>query len=400
MTQIKVKFRPSAVDGREGTIYYQLTIGREVRRVQSGYRVRSDEWDEKGATVKVPQCGKRAATLLTIRKGVRHGVERLARIAKRIEDEGLPYSADDVVAEYGRFVHDFSLFNFMEGAVAKMKANGKVRTAEAYKSTLLSFRKFRHGEDVMLGSLDSAVMEGYEAWLSDRGLTQNSISFYNRVLRAVYNRAVESGGFEDRKPFRHVYCGVGKTVKRALTLSTIREIKELDLQSEPAMDFARDMFLMSFYLRGMSLVDMALLRKSDLRDGYVTYCRHKTGQRLTIKWTTEMQAILRKYPANETDYLLPIIRKPCADERCAYRNAGYNINHSLKRIAQRVGVTIPLTLYVARHSWASAAKAKGVPLGVISEGMGHDSERTTRIYLASLDTRAVDEANELIIGSL
>ena len=107
-----------------------------------------------------------------------------------------------------------------------------------------------------------------------------------------------------------------------------------------------------------------------------------------------------KYPENTSDYLLPIIRNPGTNERYTYRNAGYNINHNLKRIAEMIGVPIPLTLYVARHSWASAAKAKGIPLSVISEGMGHDSEATTQIYLASLDTTAVDKANSLILKSL
>lgn len=113
-----------------------------------------------------------------------------------------------------------------------------------------------------------------------------------------------------------------------------------------------------------------------------------------------MQAILDKYPENRSDYLLPIIRNPATNERSVYRNMGYNINHNLKRIAGMVGVTIPLTLYVARHSWASAAKTKGIPLSVISEGMGHDSEATTQIYLASLDTTLIDQANSLILSSL
>ena len=113
-----------------------------------------------------------------------------------------------------------------------------------------------------------------------------------------------------------------------------------------------------------------------------------------------MHAILAKYPENSSKYLLPIIRNTGINERYAYRNAGYNINRALKRIAAMAGLTIPLTLYVARHSWASAARAKGIPLSVISEGMGHDSEATTRIYLASLDASVVDKANSLIIRSL
>lgn len=157
---------------------------------------------------------------------------------------------------------------------------------------------------------------------------------------------------------------------------------------------------MSLYLRRMSFIDMAFLKKSDLKNGYVTYRRRKTGQHLIIEWTKEMLMILDKYPENKSDYPLPVIRNPGLNERRTYRNTGYNINHSLKRIAGMVGVTIPLTLYVASHSWASAAKAKGIPLSVISEGMGHDSETTTQIYLASLDTSVVDKANSLILKSL
>ena len=113
-----------------------------------------------------------------------------------------------------------------------------------------------------------------------------------------------------------------------------------------------------------------------------------------------MQSLLDKYPDNPTQYLLPIIKTVGCNERSAYRNAGYNINHNLKKIAEMVGVKIPITMYVARHSWASAAKAKGIPVSVISEGMGHDSEATTQIYLASLDTSVVDKANDLILKSL
>lgn len=189
-------------------------------------------------------------------------------------------------------------------------------------------------------------------------------------------------------------------MKRALPLSIVKKIKVLNLSMTPALDFARDMFLISFYLRGMSFIDMAFLKKSDLKNGYVTYRRRKTGQQLVIEWTKEMQIVLDKYPDNETDYLLPIIKTLGTNERYTYRNVGYNINHNLKKIAQMVGISIPLTLYVARHSWASAAKAKGIPLSVISEGMGHDSETTTQIYLANLDTSVVDRANAVILKSL
>lgn len=400
MASIKVKFRPSTVTDREGTIYYQVIHERKVRQLLTNYHVFPSEWDEKRSMVTTLQKSERKSFILSIRERIRWDVERLVKIDRKLDSNGLSYTADDVIDEFNRYSHEYSLFNFMEGIIAKLKQNGKVRTAETYKATLNSFKKFRQDEDIMLDCLNSEVMEAYEAWHHNRGVTPNTISFYTRILRAVYNRAVEDDVIENRSPFRHVYTGVDKTVKRALPLDVIKKIKGMDLSLNAALDFARDMFMMSFYLRGMSFIDMAYLKKADLKDGYVTYRRRKTGQQLTIEWTSDMQLVLDKYPENESEYLLPVIKTTGLNERCAYRNVGYNINRSLKQITKMLSLNFRLTMYVARHSWASAAKAKGVPLSVISEGMGHDSETTTQIYLASLDTSVVDRANAMILKSL
>ena len=400
MTSIKVKLRPSTIADCEGTIYYQIIHDRKVRQLLTNYKLFPAEWDERRSMVTAGQNSERKSFILSIRERIRWDMERLTKIGRKLAAEGLIYTADEVIDEFNRYAHEYSLFNFMESLIARLKQNGKIRTSETYRSTLNSFKKYRKDKDIMLDCITSETMEGYEAWHRKRGVAPNTISFYTRILRAVYNRAVEDDIIENRNPFRHVYTGVDKTVKRALPLALIKKIKVLDLSLLPTLDYARDMFLMSFYLRGMSFIDMAFLRKTDLKNRYVTYRRRKTGQQLIIEWTKEMQMILDKYPENNSDYLLPIIRNPGTNERCTYRNAGYNINHNLKRIAEMVGITIPLTLYVARHSWASAAKAKGIPVSVISEGMGHDSEATTQIYLASLDTSAVDKANSLILRSL
>lgn len=400
MATIKVKFRPSTITDREGTIYYQIIHERKVRQLLSDYHVFPAEWDENRSMVTTTHKSDRKSYILSIRERIRWDVERLTKISRRLEADSLAYTADDVIDEFNRYANEYSLFNFMEGIIIKLKQNGKVRTSETYTAALNSFKKFRKDEDIMLDCLTSPIMEAYEAWHQSRGVAPNTISFYTRILRAVYNRAVEDEIIENCNPFRHVYTGVDKTVKRALTLPVIKKIKTLDLSLSPALDYARDMFMMSFMLRGMSFIDMAYLRKADLANGYIIYRRRKTGQQLTIEWTKEMQLILDKYPENASDYLLPIIRNPGTNERYTYRNAGYIINHNLKKIAKKVGVSIPLTLYVARHSWASAAKAKGIPISVISEGMGHDSEATTQIYLASLDASVVDKANSLILKSL
>lgn len=400
MASIKVKFRPSTIKDHEGTIYYQIIHERKPRQLLTDYHVFINEWDDTRSAVVTTQKSERKSFILSIRERIRWDMERLTKIIRQMDNNGLSYTADDVIDEFNRYASEYSLFNFMETIIIKLKQNGKTRTSETYSIALNSFKKFRQDEDIMLDCLTSEIMEAYEAWHKQRGIAPNTISFYTRILRAAYNRAVEEDIIENRNPFRHVYTGVDKTVKRALPIAIIKKIKTLDLELIPALDFARDMFMMSFMLRGMSFIDMAYLKKTDLKNGYVTYRRRKTGQQLTIEWTNEMQMLLDKYPENDSDYLLPIIRNAGTNERYTYRNVGYNINHNLKTIAKKVGITIPLTLYVARHSWASAAKAKGIPLSVISEGMGHDSEATTQIYLASLDTSVVDKANSLILKSL
>lgn len=402
MTSIKVKFNPSTASGHEGNICYQIIHDRKVRQLATDYRLFPEEWNEKRSTVIFGSNSERKAFLLSLRENIRRDMKRFGKIRSRLDAEGLSYSADDIINEFKRFVTDCSLFNFAQSIIAMLKHDSRLRTAETYKSALMSFSRFRNNKDIVLDCITSETMESYEAWLKNRGVVPNTISFYMRILRAVYNRAVEKGMIENLLPFRKVYTGIDKTVKRALPISALKKIKSLNLSQQPSLDYARDMFLLSFCLRGMSFIDMAYLKKSDLKDGYVTYRRRKTGQQLIIQWTNEMQLILNKYPENESIYLLPIIRNSNSNTntRCICRNKSYNINHSLKKIAGMTGVNIPLTLYVARHSWASAAKTNGVPVSVISEGMGHDSESTTRIYLASLDTSLIDRANTLILNSL
>ncbi len=314
--------------------------------------------------------------------------------------DNISFRCRDIALEYEKYNAEYTLSNYMGNIISKLKKNGKLRTSETYRAALNSFRKYYGGNDIRLDNFSTALMEGYECWLRERGLTPNTVSFYMRILRATYNRAVEENAIDNKFPFKHVYTGIGKTIKRAVQISTIRKICSLNLKNDPRLDFARDMFMMSFYFRGMSFVVMAFLRKSDLHNGYISYRRRKTGQLLHIKWTLEMQHIIEKYPENDSIYLLPLIRSHTSAAIYTYRNLSYNINRSLKEIARIAGLSLPLTLYVARHSWASAAKSQGIPLSVISEGMGHDSESTTRIYLASLDASVVDRANSVILKSL
>ena len=397
MASIKIKFRPSTVEGREGGIYFQIIQNRVIRQMNTDYKVYAYEWDAEMESVVV--SGTRANILCGIKERLEWDLSRLEKVVRQLEQERRRYTADDVITLFHKVTKETSLFSFMHSVIAQLKQLGKIRTSETYTATLKSFMKFRKEQDVPLDGMDSNLILLYEAYLKAKGIRMNTISFYMRILRAVYNRAVEKGLTPQRNPFRHVYTGVEKTVKRAVPVKVIKALKELDLSMKPSLDFTRDMFMFSFYTREMSFVDMAYLKKTDLQNGILTYCRRKTGQKLTIKWEKCMEEIIKKYPSNGSGYLLPIIKEQ-GNERKQYDNALHLVNYRLKALSEMLKLQRPLTMYVARHSWASVAKARNIPLSVISEGMGHDSEKTTRIYLASLEASVVDKANKMILGML
>ena len=407
MATVKIKWRPSTIEGKAGTIYYQIIHNRLVRQLKTDYKVFAAEWnDAHGLLATVGKYRERSGTLASIQERISWDLKRLNAIIEQFDNRNRTYTADDVIVAFT--TQSQSFFDFMRGVIIKLKSLNKHRTAENYITTLNSFAQFRGDEDLLLSEVNADLMMQYEAYLVGRGVSKNTVSFYMRILRAVYNRAVEQELTEQRNPFKHVYTGIDKTVKRAISFAAIKRIKELELSFQPVLDFARNMFLFSFYTRGMSFIDMAYLRKSDLKSGVITYRRRKTGQQLSIKWEPCMQEITDKYKRNSTyrsmssdsQYLFPILKPPFDNSRNQYRSALQQINKSLKMIAKLAKIDLPLTMYVARHSWASIARSKHIPLSVISEGLGHDSEATTQIYLASLDTAVIDRANSLILTGL
>ncbi len=402
MATVKVKFRLSSPGAGKGTLYYQVSHHRVVRRINSGCDLFVSEWDnEKSCVLTQEGDDSRRTYLRDIERRLETDIIKLKDIVRHLEMKACPYTTDKVVELFRHPIVTESFFAFMELLISEFRQVGRVRTAETYASALNSFMRFREGlGDIYLDDLNSTLMLEYEAYLKASGMTRNTMSFYMRNLRAAYNRAVDKELTRQRYPFKHVYTGVDKTLKRAVSIETVRRIRDLDLSSSPSMDFARDVFMFSFYTRGMSFVDMAYLRKQDLCNGILTYRRRKTRQQLFIKWEHPMQEIVNKYDTSSAPYLLPIIRDTAVDERRQYRNAVHLVNEKLKRIGILLGIPVTLTTYVARHAWASIAKSKNISLSVISEAMGHDSEKTTRIYLASLDTSPVDLANSLVINSL
>ena len=309
-----------------------------------------------------------------------------------------------------------TLFQFMNHLITLLHQNGQHRTMQHYKATLNSFKRYRANRDIALRDISAEEMRSYEAHLKNVAkVCSNTSSFYLRTLRATYNKAVEQRLTPQKHPFRNVYTGIAKTRKRAIPTASISKIKHLTFPQDLThnQELARDTFLLCFYLRGISFIDLAHLRKTDLRDGYLHYTRSKTRQRLTIRWEDEMQELLEKYQAQtaSSPYLFPFLvddgnksqdktigKKE--DEARLYHNAEARISYHLRKFGAKIGIKGKLTLYVARHSWATAARDNDISISVISEALGHHSETTTQIYLNSIKSSEVDDANAKILATL
>ena len=399
MTSIKVKLRRSSVKDREGTLFYQIIHLRQVRQIYTELHLHEEEWNSEDSSVIVSSVtdSQRKMHLSSIKESLEDGMSRLKAIISQFASKCAPYTADDIVTAYNAHVTITGVVSFTFKLINDMKKIGKRSTANRFEVSLKSFLRYTGGHEVPWSDLTSTFVLGYEEFLMRRGLCRNSTSYYMRNLRSVVNRAIEQDHEIPRNPFKHVYMGVDKTVKRAVPLDTVCKIRDLDLTGNSSLDFARNVFMFAFYTRGMSFIDIAFLRKSDVSNGVITYSRRKTRQKLHVRIEPATQKIIDSFGKNESAYLLPILSDGGDDVDLQYVKSYNRVNRNIQKIGKMLGLETKLTLYVARHAWASIAHSNNVSLLTISKAMGHDSESTTLIYLQSLDTSAVDKANSDII---
>ena len=205
---------------------------------------------------------------------------------------------------------DVSVLAFLRGQIARLTSKeGRLGTARNYTRTLNSFSAFLGGTDLPFAAFTEPLVEEYNAYLVRRGVVRNTVSFYMRILRAVYNRAVRQRLTEQSFPFSGVYTGIDHTRKRAVEERLIGRLRNLDLSGSDALALARDLFIFSYCTRGMSFVDMAFLRKRDLSGGEINYVRRKTGQLMTVHLETCMREIVRRYEwrTRNTPYVFPLL---------------------------------------------------------------------------------------------
>ena len=396
MATIKVKLRPSSVVGRAGTIYYQVTHRRATQQITTNIRLQPDEWDAIGEQVVVSVEDRS-----TIQNRIDSDIALLKRIIKDLDNSGVTYSVGDIVKRFKSLECHVPVLDFMKNQIRLMRNANRLGTALNYEKTMKNFAEFLGGVNLLFSAMTEQLIADYNAFLVQRGMVRNSISFYMRIMRAVYNKAVRQKLVEQSHPFTEVYTGIDRTRKRAVSESVISQLYKLKLAEGTPLALARDIFIFSYCTRGMAFVDIAYLKKENIQNGVICYARRKTVQLLSVRIEPSIQRIIDRYSSALSPYVFPILTSTETKESYEeYLVAINNHNRLLRRLSKMLPAGCKLTSYTSRHSWATAARNHNVPISVISAGMGHTSEQTTQIYLTMLENSVIDDANKGLIMSL
>ena len=374
-------------------VVLQIIKDRRKKLIFLGHYVKPEHWDsdENMPTSKHPNS-------VRLKNILRAKLTEADKVILDFEERKKPFTVEDIVNKLVAPENSDMLFAFGERIVEKLENLNQIGNSKVYEHTINVFKEFREEKDVSLKHIDQKMLEGFREFLIKRKCKVNSISVHLRTLRAIYNRAIkEKAVSEELYPFKNFKISTETTKKRAIKKEDIDKITNLDLTSSPDLIYARDLFLFSFYLRGMSFIDVAFLQVKDIIGDRLYYTRKKTRQKFSIKITEKAWEIIKKYNdlSDEKSYIFPILQRK-GEEYLDYKNAMRLTNKKLKKLSKMAKLSETISTYTARHSWATIAKRSGIPTAIISEGLGHDSEETTQIYLDSFENEVLDQANELI----
>ncbi len=301
---------------------------------------------------------------------------------------------------------------YMPEVIGMLKREGKFPAMHVYACTLRSYEKFcaeeRHPKNItaslpMQEIFTPERLKEYEDWLAGQQSSPNTISTYMRTLQAVYNRWM-SPGIEGYNPvlFKDVYTKVESRTKRALTAEQMEQLRNTDfsvltLRQQQVLTY----FLLMFMLRGMPFIDLAHLRKSDLRNRRITYRRHKTGKLMVVDVPPDAMRLLQKYrDKTDSEYLFPLLHGGLfmEEHHHRYQETLRHFNRELARLMKQLLPGVSVSSYTARHTWATLAYHSGVPVGLISQSLGHSSIRVTMTYLKPFDAEVIDRINRQVIS--
>lgn len=301
---------------------------------------------------------------------------------------------------------------YIPEVIGMLKREGKFPAMHVYACTLRSYEKFcaeeRHPKNTTASLSMQEIftperLKEYEDSLAGQQSSPNTISTYMRTLQAVYNRWM-SPGIEGYNPvlFKDVYTKVESRTKRALTAEQMEQLRNTDfsvltLRQQQVLTY----FLLMFMLRGMPFIDLAHLRKSDLRNRRITYRRHKTGKLMVVDVPPDAMRLLQKYrDKTDSEYLFPLLHGGLfmEEHHHRYQETLRHFNRELARLMKQLLPGVSVSSYTARHTWATLAYHSGVPVGLISQSLGHSSIRVTMTYLKPFDAEVIDRINRQVIS--
>ncbi len=395
-------YRSKTLTDGTSPILLRLTRNRKRKYVSLGLSIDPKFWDFNKNAPKRNCPDKDAINTIIESKSSLYRA-----MITELKVEGKDYTLETLVQRVEKPVRKQTFGNFLEDYVATLQAENRYGYAKTFFELSASILKYRNSLDFYFTEIDTHWLRGYEMFLRGNGNKENSIGIRFRALRVLFNRAItdkvvkrEYYPFDDFK----VSNFHEQTVKRAITKEDIKRIISLDLKSIstyhcPYLDLGRDLFLFSYLSCGINLTDMAKLQYANIVDGRVTYNRQKTGKLISFQLQPMAIDIIGKYrdlKAGKADYIFPILNRRIhiteTQKRDRIHKAMKATNKALRKIGEKLELPIDLTTYVARHTYATVLKRSGVGTAIISESLGHSSEKVTQIYLDSFENTQIDEA--------
>lgn len=395
MTTVEVvcyKYKP--LRNGELPIKIRVTKDRKVRYVSLGVSTKPEHWDFKKNQPKA-DCPNREyieklianrisdikATIVELKAEERDFTA--TSLLQKIDTKSSSLSIAEIFLEHLKFLQDCKRTGYM------------LSIRQTYNSLL----KFNGTLDIPFSEIDVNWLRRYEGWLRKSNKSENTIGIRFRNLRMIYNKAIEKGAVKkELYPFDSYKVSKlhKETIKRAIVKDDIKRVLNYNVNGRNFYtSLAIALFSFSYYMGGINFVDMAYLQGSNIIDGRLVYYRKKTSKLINLPMNPEAMEIISRYNTGLTGYIFPILSFAHKTEQMKLNRLHKvitKVNRALKLIGQELGLPIKLTTYVARHSFATVLKRAGVSTSIISESLGHSSEKITQIYLDSFENSQIDEA--------
>lgn len=403
-TSIKVVLYTSKkLSNNRFPVMLRIIKNRKVKYISTGISCSKEFWDEE---LQIPK--KKHPLYKEAKITIANKILEAEKLVLNLDNENKNLSACEIKGKLKKGkVSNTLLFAYFEKIIARFRASGQIKNSEIYKDTRRNLRPFITSHDIPFSDVDIAFLNKFEEYLKAKGKGGNTIYLYLRTLRALFNKAIkEEVCGEQYYPFKKFslskYANI-KTNKRAISKPDIRKIISLKVKDDNLI-LARDLFLFSYYCRGMNFTDIAFLKWKDINNKRMSYTRQKTKELFNIELLEPAIKILNYYKSetyqSKGSYVFPIFNEAHVSPQTLYNRKVKIlrvVNKNLKKIGEKAKIEIPLTTYVARHTYATILKNQGISTSIISQALGHDSEKTTQIYLESFQNEILDKASRSIL---